>query len=417
MSLKRAIFPGVPLGRRPRKPVFPIAGAWRPFGLYPVLAAPVMAGETVRGLRLRLRVISMPLRYPLGGAYLHFWWAYCPARLSVGTDIVNELSPSTTGLLETSDVPRMFSKVGQLRLIQLTYDVIVNTLIAREGQTLPAFDGARKVPRIWSDWTNNLSKLPSGLTVSELPEREIDTEGDLDIAMDRERTLLEAGSYDQFVRAFGVPEPRRDDEAVLFNHGRFWTQPTNTVEPSTGVPSSAWTWAIDTVMPKVRRVKEPGVMMLLASIRPKMLHRKADASYLGRMVGLLQWVPPTDDAQAWHAISDNDPVWSSTFKGSGSTQLLIDRQDVFGKGEAFINDIPANLPYAVPQDTAGAYNGADLAALRGEFVADADIDALFSGSTTVSRRIYYDGIAEMTVQGHVGDIRASVADGQIARER
>ena len=51
-------------------------------------------------------------------------------------------------------------------------------------------------------------------------------------------------TYDRWVEEWGV-EPKERTEGVpeILRYFREWTLPTNTVEPTTGVPTSCWTWS------------------------------------------------------------------------------------------------------------------------------------------------------------------------------
>ena len=68
-------------------------------------------------------------------------------------------------------------------------------------------------------------------------------------------------TYEDYLRSFGM-QPKLEVSRVpeLLRHVREWTYPTNTVEPTTGVPSSALSWSIQDRADKDRFFKEPGFL-------------------------------------------------------------------------------------------------------------------------------------------------------------
>ena len=72
----RVVTPGETRTRVQRQPNFPIAGSLKPYGLYPAMATPVLPGETLLDFEMKRRMLSMPVRHPLVGAWLETWLVY-----------------------------------------------------------------------------------------------------------------------------------------------------------------------------------------------------------------------------------------------------------------------------------------------------------------------------------------------------
>ena len=62
--------------RHNRRPNFPIAGTCKPYGLYPLWVHPVLPGETLQSMTTKIRALSMPIKHPLGGAWMETWLVY-----------------------------------------------------------------------------------------------------------------------------------------------------------------------------------------------------------------------------------------------------------------------------------------------------------------------------------------------------
>jgi hypothetical protein len=74
-----------------------------------------------------------------------------------------------------------------------------------------------------------------------------------------------------------------------------WTYPTNTVEPTTGVPTSACSWSISGRADKDRYFKEPGYIVGLTVARPKTL-RPTTSDLSNYFLEYQHWLP----AQVMH---------------------------------------------------------------------------------------------------------------------
>ena len=77
-------------------------------------------------------------------------------------------------------------------------------------------------------------------------------------------------SYEDYLRSFGV-RPTREELLVpeLIRYSREWQYPSNTVDPVTGNPSSAVSWALSERVDKDRFFKEPGFIFGVCVVRPK----------------------------------------------------------------------------------------------------------------------------------------------------
>src|SRR5690349_19825916 len=100
-------------------------------------------------------------------------------------------------------------------------------------------------------------------------------------------------SYEDWLKTYGVrgqaaQDPHRPE---LIRFVRDWTYPTNTVEPTTGVPSSACSWALSERADKDRFFAEPGFIFGCTVVRPKVYFSKQTGALASAMTDALSWLP------------------------------------------------------------------------------------------------------------------------------
>ena len=205
-------------------------------------------------------------------------------------------------------------------------------------------------------------------------------------------------TYEDFLRTYGVSIPKAEEEhkPELVRYIREWTYPSNTVDPATGVPSSALSWSIAERADKDRFFKEPGFLFGVSVIRPKVYFSKQTGSAVGLMNDALSWLP---------ALLKHDPMTSlkkvGTVPESGAgvgiglgpipkaaDAYWVDVRDLLMYGDQFINfDLTATDAGLVALPAAN---------LQRKYVATADVDALFSGT---NKKVRADGIVSLKVMG------------------
>lgn len=402
-------------GRFLRAPIFPCSGSVVPFGLYPAFAAPLMAGESVQLVNLRGTMISQPLANPLSGGWLEAWIASVPisgldkSDPQTGTwkGLVNDVTPVTTGLTAAAQDVQFFTNVGQIDFIKQAYDLLVSEFFQAPGTTAPTgLDGnVVSLPVVGSDWAQNLQVIPATATVATWPEKSVSVDL-VGMDLDTERTLVEAENYREWVQEYGVgdPEPKTYGGPRIHRYFRQWVQPSNTIDPSNGVPRASHVFAYRLGLRKGFVVREPSILLVLWTYRPQTFRRSFLGSYIGRMSGLKEWVPPRGNA-AWSTINGDDPLFPATFDtGAPASDYAFDRSDIWAMGETFINRADASNPYPPPSVGAGITN-ADTASMRSRYPTLAEVKALFSTSTTVADYCaYYSALGGLRAAGQVKEV-------------
>ena len=387
-----------------RRPNFPIAGTMKPFGLYPLWITPVLPGETLQSQTTKMRVISMPILHPLGGSWLETWTVYVKF-----TDIDRELGQmfvsdtySTTGYTAAADSARMFTKAGQIDWVQKCVDRIHTAYFVHDNETPRTIDGVPQVKLNNVSWYQNLMFRPADEAVPVSDAN--DMYEHLQAWQMLQQMQMTELTYEKYLETFGVRSVRQnvgDPEILRFS--RSWTQPVNTIEPTTGAPSSAWAWSDEIKMEKAKRFDEPGFVLQIATIRPKLYQGNLGGSMVGNLWGFSDWYPSytlSDPTSGVRDITGDDPVFDSVAGGTGSDDLIYDHRDLLSHGEQFVNTAthPYRLPVSTGLDvTSGSSEPEDN---RGEYCTSQDVDDLFAGETKIC---YYDGMASAVIAGHVTD--------------
>jgi len=411
------VTPGQARTRKRRQPNFPMAGRMKPFGLYPQMITPVLPGETLNEYEVKSRTISLPVRHPLFGAWLERWLVYVKI-----TDIDPELSNMflstsypTTGFTAAASEPRYFVKAGQIDWARHCMEAIWNGFFADEserGGTIPKIDGVPLRGRKHVDWTHNLMFTPAGVTAADLPSN---PDGQLTGLQMMALAGMSELTYEKYLAQYNVaPKDLQSLKGLpeILNYWASWAVPTNTIDPSTGGPSSCWAWGDTVKAEKPRRFTEPGFLVLVSCVTPKMFSEAIDASRVGDMWGFADFFPSynlDDPAAGIVEIDGDNPTFSTAF-GGAAQKLLVDHRDLLTHGEVFVNHAWNDGPYYIPRITSQTLSGgaADEQTVRGKYPALADVNNLFMentlGSPSETRRAcYYEGIARADIAGHLKD--------------
>lgn len=393
--------------RHSRRPNFPVAGTVQPYGLYPVWAHPVLPGETMQSASLKLRALSMPVKHPLAGAWLESWIVYVKF-----TDLDPELGQmfisdaySETGYTAAADSPRYFAKAGQIDWLRLCTERVHEAYFLNEGETPRYIDGVPQVKLNNVSWYQNMifqaadEVVPTG----DATEMYQHLQG-WQMLQQMQMTEL---TYEQYLEQYGAkPVAERSGDPEILRFSRSWTQPSNTISPADGSPSSAFAWNDEVKLDKAKRFNEPGFVVHLMAIRPKMYQANLAASMIGNLWGFSDFFPAytlDDPTASVRELAKTDPVFGAAMTDAGGETMLYDHMDLLSHGEQFVNDW-TNQPYELPKATGwSVLTGADTPDVRGEYCTPADVTALFKGTAAPYQQCYYEGMASAVVSGHAQD--------------
>lgn len=376
-----------------------------PYGLYPMWAHPVLPGETLQSMSQKMRQISLPVKHPMVGAWAEHWLVYVKF-----TDLDRDLGQmfvtddfSTTGWTAGADDPKCFVKSGQINWLRKCLDKIHGDYFINEGETARAIDGVPQCKLNNVSWYQNCIFEPTdeAVPVTDASDMYQHLQG-WQMLQQMQMTEL---TYEKYLEQYGVrPNKAETGMPEILRFARSWTQPVNTVNPADGSPSSALIWSDEFKMDKAKRFDEPGFIVSLATIRPKMYQKNIDASMIGNLWGFSDWYPAynlTDPTAGVKKLLKNDPVFAASLDDLGGETILYDHRDLLSHGEQFVNTKTPqfDLPMSSGLTTLSASDNANL---RGEYCSKADLDATYVDGVT-GALCYYEGMAHAVISGHVTD--------------
>lgn len=390
-----------------RSPNFPVVGKIKPYGLYPLWGLPVLPGETLQSANMKWRLLSDPVKNPLAGAWSETWLVYVKLT-DIDPDLGNMFisdSVATTGYTAAADNERYFVKAGQIDWMKLCCDKIHNSFFVHENETARSIDGVNQVKLNNVGWYQNM--------LFQAADEAVPTNDSSDMyehlsswAMLQQMNMTEL-TYEKYLETFGVkPTVGNERDPEILRYSRSWTQPVNTVDPTDGSPSSAWIWSDKLEMSKAKRFDEPGFVVCVTTVRPKMYQAGLTSSMLGNLWGFSDWYPsynlsdPT--AGAKKIMTDDGLFAAATRVDVGEKEMLYDHRDLLTHGEQFINT--SSHIHPVPTSNGMKMDDASTPQdIRGEYCLSTDVDNLFVTATADNRFCTYEGIASCVISGHVND--------------
>lgn len=381
----------------------------RQFTIQPFMIAPVLAGETMESLLMQARVVSDPIKNPLVGWWLQYMFFYVKLTDLDARDVITEalIHPDQTmAALNGAENLKYYHKgAGAINWSQLCLKRVVEEFFRNEGEAWDAFmdDGMPVASVNQETWTQSIMSTvetsvddvtintADGLTVTEIDEAY------------RRWQMLQMNNlvdmdYEDYLRTFGVRSERVEvHKPELIRMISDWTYPTNTIDPVTGVPSSAVSWSPQERADKNRFFREPGFVFGVTVARPKVYFKNLSRAGVSMMADALSWLP---------AMLSNDPRASlkgfaegagpfHAFNDTGSAAYWVDIKDLFTYGDQFVNyDLPAStISNGVTLPSADLSNRM--------YPVSADIEALFvSGLASFVRQ---DGVVSLNINGRQRD--------------
>lgn len=363
-----------PQGRGHRRPTHTFQLRQTPYCIQPFLIAPVLPGETMRNCLLQARAVSDPVRHPLVGWWLEYYIFYVKhrdlAEREEFTEMMLNPSWSDDNVDETSAEPLHYFAGNGINWVRKCLNEVVHWYFRDEAETGSTIelDGLPIASIGQNSWLDSVA-LESIVDASE-PEITVGVDDKI-TASEIDQTLrtyeflrannLVSMSYEDYLRTYGIRVPDAEDphRPELLRYVRQWTYPTNTVEPTTGRPTSALSWSVAERADKARFFSEPGFIFGVSVARPKV--------YLNNQVGNGTWF--LDNAFSWlPAVLRGDPAASlKVVDGSvvspltiANANYVVDVRDLFLHGDQFCNFTP-DIP--TPAESAGTYvNGAETVA-------------------------------------------------------
>lgn len=413
------------MARRMRRPNHTFNLKFPAFALCPFMIAPVLAGETLKNGMFQVRTVSDPIRNPLIGWHLEHYFFYVPLRaMPKSADWQNAVVDPAWDVLPHDQITAniKYYHAGGVTAIDWVAEclqVVTQEFFRNSDETWNniLIDGYPAVQ------LNGNSAMDSALLESLVDDRDLNlVVGVDDLFTMREFTEryndwavlrmqgLTTQTYEEYLASHGV---RTEEQAVnrpeLIRYVRDWSYPTNTVEPTTGAPSSAMSWSVQDRMDKDRYFKEPGFIFGVCCARSKVYLSNQTGHFSAFLNDALKWLPMAMGENAEASISKH-PNGQGPLQGV-ATPYQWDARDLFFHGDQFIN-------YAIATEAKGGFLPLPVAAtLQKRYpTALGDVQALFvTGASAYFLKS--DGVVNLGIASRLAgrDLTPTVSTGLAPR--
>lgn len=402
-----------------RTPQNPFMVLNRPFQIVPIMCHPVLPGETLKSLLCQSRTVSDPIKHPLIGWWKETFFFYVKHRdIQFHLDPTGQNRPFEDMMINPLYDPSSSHTAENIahnhrygvNWLRPAIETITEYFFRDQGENWDqAVLGEYPLAQL------NSKDVYQSLT----PTADRRTDNDVDVDLDGDGTItvqeveaakrhwealrsagLEDMDYEDYLRTYGVKVPEVENSfnmhrPELIRHFKEWTYPTNTVDPATGVPSSAVTWSTGLRADKDRFFKEPGFIVGLQLIRPK-VYRREQFSAIGSLDNMEAWLPAIAHADYERSVMDFD-AGEGPIANFGSVEepvpYSLDMRDLFIYGEQFNNF------YLTDDDNAF---WSLLASGNSAYPNTGQIDNLFRDPTKLAIRT--DGLISLNIAGRQRDI-------------
>lgn len=398
--------------RKMRRPRHDFNVRHMPFSITPFLLAPVLPGETLKDGNLQSRAVVDPIKNPLIGWWLEHYVFYVPHGAMPGAAswqaMVLEPDRDMAADVTAAASLKNYHAGNGIDWVQQCLEAILDAekgtwfRAANEAWNVATIDGL-PAARIQSD-----SWLESAVAAADMPDVQV-SDGVNPVDMSQVERLylqwealramnLTEATYEDFLRSYGVRLTKAEDPTrpELLRYSRSWQYPSNTVDPATGAPSSAVSWAIRENIEKDRFFRWPGFIFGVTIARPKV--------YLGKQKGVgsimladaLSWLPAILRENAGYSLkqiaNNRGPLAGNVTDPDG---YWVDLVDLFMYGDQFVN-------FALTETNAGLV-ALPTTAMQKRYPAKADVDGLFVGATDAARLCRQDGVVSLSIASALED--------------
>lgn len=416
----------VPQSQRvPRRPRHTFQLKHKPWQLQPFFIGPVIAGETLQNLLLQARVVTDPIKHPLLGWWLEYFFFFVKLRdiEFVGNAVTHPdvermlIDPTfdhkTSSLYGTSAQAWSYKGTNSIDWVHQCTRRCIECYFRLDGEawnvamidTVPL--ASINEDEAQAEGTNWMNSMVDATTVTwdeginvDLNANSVITTAEIDQAMRQwqyqmfnQQTTL---TFQEYLKQFGVSVPTEDlHRPELVRFVRLWQYPSNTVNPTDGVPASAVSWSVAERADKDRFISEPGFLFGLTCARPKIYFGKQVDSASMMLTNCWAWMPQlfaADPSTSWRLFKGGATGGASGDRGPlGTTptnDYWLDIKDLYLYGDQFANFAPGVSDGVVDLPTA---------TLAKRFASSTDVDNLFKN--VANNKIRQDGVVSLNILG------------------
>jgi hypothetical protein len=377
------------------------------------MIAPVLPGETLKNLLLQARVVTDPIKHPLVGWWIEYYYFYVKHRDLAERQAMMDLVMTNTALTALNAVAKLetYHAAGMPDFSQMCLNRVVDTYFRDEGESTLAgaignLPSASIAQDTWLDSVKAASTNPA--TDPKLPGERGEAADDVLTGFSAQYTQWEFMkqekltdlTYEDFLKTYGVKGDAvaaviDEHKPELIRYIRDWSYPTNTVDPVTGVPASAVSWAVAERADKDRFFTEPGFIFGCTVARPKVYLNKQLGSGVDMLSDAFSWLPAVlsdDPYTSLRQFANNaGPLAGNVTDAAG---YWVDVRDLFIYGDQFVNMLPNSTE-------AGMVN-LPTNTLQKRYASAVDADFQFVAPATKGL-VRQDGVTQLQILGRLSD--------------
>jgi len=402
-------------GRKTRSPKHTGYLKTIPFGIYPFMIAPVLAGDTMSSMLFQSRVVTDPIANRHLGWWKEYYWFYVKLRDLGDRDTLEQVllnpSQSITSIDSETALPahNFYAATGEgyINWVGACLKRVTEEYFRDEGQTWDELTVETGIPRaqveppgLWRSARRESEVTFNEVSVSTAGDNAF-TMGELQDAYQQYELLRMGGftamTFEDYLAAQGVNVPQATEHHVpeLIRYARSWQYPISAIDPTDGSAASAVTWSVQERADKDRFFREPGFIFGVTVTRPKMYLRQA--FYAAQLF---------DNAYAWlPQVLDDDPTTSLRLLGDNKLNLnwvdsggmWVDLKDVLLYGDQFVN---FNMADDATVNQFLAITSAGTAQDTLKYPNSTQINQLFA-TTDGSARIVEDFVCTLNIKSRV----------------
>lgn len=386
-----------------------------PYEIQPFMLAPVLPGETLTDMMIQAQTWSNPLKPEMKniGWWLQYNWFYVrhrdlPAEVrSLLAQMFLEPDTDMSALQASVASASLYTFEDAMTYTQQCLQHVVSEYFRDDGEDWNHAVGPSGLPLVQIYGRGSSDGVERLTLASDYEDRRvnlIDEDGalyanDFSTMMGHWQAMREAGltdmDYSDFMKTYGS-SVREDEESPNLHRAedlwsfREFTYPTNTVEPTTGVPAVAAGWRTAKKGGKRTYCDEPGFIFGVTYARPKVYLGAQKGSLAGVMASVRQWLPAVLNNQADLGHVEVDKT-SGPLPDVFEEDYWLDVRDLLIHGDQFINYEPGEN--AVPF--------VDLPRADGSrrYVAATEVRKFFATAFAENGVFEMDGLCSLSVLG------------------
>lgn len=390
-----------PSGRVIRRPQHTFQVRHKPFCITPFCIAPVLPGETLKNALYQSRCVTDPIKNPLIGWHLEHYWFYVKHIDLDGSADYKEMMLNVDKDMSAYNATanaKYYQNAEGLGWVGPCLKVVTEEFFRDYGEAWTTYE----VDGLPVAKCTDGKIFQSMLSGASFPTEDVEEDDPIEVLSEEMRTwqyMVQMGmttmSYEDYIGTFGVKLREQDvvGRPELLRVTKSWQYPSNTVNPETGVPASAVSWAISERIDKDRFFKYPGFIFGVTIARPKVYlgnQRGSGVQYLSNAFG---WLPALLQADH-HASLKKFSSTEGPMSGVATGDYWLDLRDLFVHGDQFVNfDIASTDANFVPVPGGGLSNK--------RYPIETGIDALFASDT--KEYVRQDGVVQFAIAGQQRD--------------